>query len=92
LTWARERSARLVVIRYSQVRTDERPSNFSNEAPRPQVRRLNQVLGLLSRAQHPRAMSQQLTPPSATDESLADCHRLRPNWWREPSDALASHI
>ena len=63
--------------RYSQVRTDARPSNPSNDrhaagmspAPDPQPP---------SRAQHPIAVSQQLTPELAgeTDEILADRHPL----------------
>jgi hypothetical protein len=45
-------------------------------APRPQIRLLNQILGLLGRAQHPVAVSQQLAPepPGEAGEILANRH------------------
>ena len=62
--------------------------------PRPQVRLLHQVLGLLSRAQHPVAVSQQLTPEPAgkTREILADRHRLPPTRPRERQRRTGPYI
>src|SRR5262249_21303784 len=45
-------------------------------APRPQIRLLDQILGLLGRAQHPVAVSQQLAPepPGEAGEIFANRH------------------
>jgi hypothetical protein len=45
--------------------------------PRPQVGLLDQVLGVLDRAQHPAAVRQQLAPQrlGEPNELLAVCHR-----------------
>ena len=50
----------LVAIRYSQVRTDERPSNAAGGRPGAQERLLDQVLGLVHRPGHPVAVREQL--------------------------------
>ena len=57
----------LVAIRYSQVSIDERPSKRSSAAPGAQQRLLDDVLGVLGRAEHPVAVHLE-RPPVRLDQ------------------------
>ena len=67
---------RLVAMRYSQVRSDERPSNDGDALPRGEQGVLQRVFGVADRAQHPIAMHLQfaLVRRDELTERLAVAH------------------